>query len=788
MKNFVAEVEIEQKYQNKEETALEVIYNFPVEEEAAVIGCSALLDGETIVATIQENEKAEKMYKKAIESNKTAVKLSSTRPDIFQMKVGNLSPGAECTITVKYIMELPVEDKKTRLTIPTTIAPKYVTDRPHTSSVVPEVLQNILYKDETPAPLKFNLSIEMKTKIVDISSPSHEIVVDNHQDGFEATASFDGTTKDMDRDIVILIDSEEPNKPKVVVEKSSDGTVVGMISMVPNFELKKQPSECIFLIDCSGSMRGSSIQLAKEALSVFIHSLPVDAHFNIICFGSRKKDLFHTSKALTDESLAEATNLIKRIDADLGGTEIYSPLESIFLQPKIVGKPRQVFVITDGDVSNSSECINLVNKHSSNNRVFTLGIGSSADRHLVKGMARAGRGTSVFTDFNENVSGKVVKQLKDALHPCIFDVELDWANDDSDLEFCQAPMKIQPLYDGTRMLVYRMWANDIDVKDSVNIKAKTPQGELSEEVRINTEDFIEGDMVHKMFARKMIQDLEERFFSEEKTKDEVNQVITKLALKYSLASRNTSFIGISSKANDIEGIMISRQVHNQTPSGKIVDLSRMVCGSARPKPRPLYQGIMTGMAGSCGAPAPPVSGCARPPRFGRPQSSFFCPPPPPPGSCMMYGLGAPSPYSSVSDDDEEDDDDEDDDDDWGIFDSVSEPLYEGKGSVKLPGKDTKKFKNNMEKVLHFASLQNAAGAFKQSNAAVELIGEDKVEIFKKQCETSNISLENWWTALIIAFIEINFPDEKDTWELFIQKASDWLNNSNIIKNAKTILQ
>ena len=46
------------------------------------------------MATIQENEKAEKMYKKAIESNKTAVKLSSTRPDIFQMKVGNLSPGA----------------------------------------------------------------------------------------------------------------------------------------------------------------------------------------------------------------------------------------------------------------------------------------------------------------------------------------------------------------------------------------------------------------------------------------------------------------------------------------------------------------------------------------------------------------------------------------------------------------------------------------------------------------------------------------------------------------------
>ena len=138
VENFIAEILMTQKYKNREKNPLEVVYRFPVEEDVAVTACSAVLDEKTVVAKIQENRKAEKMYNDAIRENKTAVMLSSTRPDIFEMKIGNLAPGSECSITIKYVMELPVEEGKTRLTIPTTIAPKYIADR-HSSSVVPKV-------------------------------------------------------------------------------------------------------------------------------------------------------------------------------------------------------------------------------------------------------------------------------------------------------------------------------------------------------------------------------------------------------------------------------------------------------------------------------------------------------------------------------------------------------------------------------------------------------------------------------------------------------------------------
>jgi hypothetical protein len=38
------------------------------------------------------------------------------------------------------------------------------------------------------------------------------------------------------------------------------------------------------------------------------------------------------------------------IDANLGGTEIFHPLETIFKKPSIEGYLRQIFVLTDGEV------------------------------------------------------------------------------------------------------------------------------------------------------------------------------------------------------------------------------------------------------------------------------------------------------------------------------------------------------------------------------------------------------------------------------------------------------
>ena len=156
----------------------------------------------------------------------------------------------------------------------------------------------------------------------------------------------------------------------------------------------------------------------------------------------------------------------------------------------------------------------------------------------------------------------MVRQLKEALQPCVHDVQLDWGG--AGAEHCQAPATVPPLYDGSRLLVFRLWGPGTSLADTLTITANTPAGELAESVQLGAEDWVEGEMLHRMFARKMIQDLEERSPGLD-SETELSAVITDLGLKYSLASRHTSFIGVSQGAGQGEGVMVSRQVHNQVP-------------------------------------------------------------------------------------------------------------------------------------------------------------------------------------------------------------------------------
>ena len=120
--------------------------------------------------------------------------------------------------------------------------------------------------------------------------------------------------------------------------------------------------EFIFLIDRSGSMY-QTIKLAREALNLFLQSLPSNSKFNICSYGSDFAFLFDSDRSVeyNDANLSFALEKIGTFEADFGGTEIFSPLKAIFQK----GKPSDcdethIFLLTDGAVFNTGQVVNLI--------------------------------------------------------------------------------------------------------------------------------------------------------------------------------------------------------------------------------------------------------------------------------------------------------------------------------------------------------------------------------------------------------------------------------------------
>jgi hypothetical protein len=290
---FAADVTITQLFRNDETKPIEAVYCFPIEEQAAIYTFVARIDDREIRAQLKEKKEAQREYNEALQHGHGAYLLEQDEKsqDNFIINVGALPPSKECTIIIGYVTELDLFNGSTiRFVVPTTIAPRYNPDKGGSSS-------------------------------------SHPIEIDlAQQDAYVVTFAQQNTH--LDRDILINIElSDKRNSTIIAVEP---GAV--MASFIPTKEDCHQASaneltnEFIFIIDCSGSMQDENkIGLARQAMLLFIKSLPVNCHFNIVRFGSQYKTLFNESTAVYNETNAElAEQLITRMQADLGGTELVS--------------------------------------------------------------------------------------------------------------------------------------------------------------------------------------------------------------------------------------------------------------------------------------------------------------------------------------------------------------------------------------------------------------------------------------------------------------------------------
>ncbi|PKK77689.1 hypothetical protein RhiirC2_675649 [Rhizophagus irregularis] len=605
--DMIAEVTISQAYKNIEKDTIEALYKFPIYEAAAICGFEAEIDGQRKVkGIVKEAKEAAKEYTEAIQEGHGAYLLESESEDVFQCSVGNITSEQTVVIKITYVTELKhdSESEKIRFVLPTNIAPRYGSSEYSSSSNDGKILNPdvVSYSDKADFYLELAVTCRMTSTIQNIESPSHKISTEMNIDGNPKISKITLTEQItyLEKDFILVVKSKDLDQPRAFVEYDPElQTNCIMLTLVPKFSLNTTISELVFVVDRSGSMDIEPMKKAAQALELLLRSLPEDCYFNVVSFGSDYDSLFPKSELYSETSLSKALNLAQTMKSNYGGTEVYNVLEWVFKNSRD-DMPTSIFLITDGEVWNVDQIVELVSKHEEEKnddlRLFSLGIGDSVSHNLVESVARAGKGYAQFVTNDERMDKKVIGMLKNALKPPIKDYNITWTevnlldekeldmtpievdkptisfmSDDnmeppspppsdifSDIKVQQAPYIIPPIYSGVRFIVYCILEKNIEPCKVITLKATSQDGPMKLDIPLDTVT-LQGSKVHRLAARKLIQDLnDEKSFIHKHPKNANKHIpdslvkghIVKLGKTFNLASKYTSFIATDERNNE----------------------------------------------------------------------------------------------------------------------------------------------------------------------------------------------------------------------------------------------
>ena len=334
-----------------------------------------------------------------------------------------------------------------------------------------------------------------------------------------------------------------------------------------NEDLEISPGLFIFLIDQSGSMSGSSIEIASKGLKLFLQSLPPKSYYQIIGFGSDFKAYDKTPKQYTQENILKSIMTIDNLRADLGGTDIYSPLKYVYDSYKEHDKinlPRNIFLLTDGEIEDKKRTLDLIYNNSSKYSIYSIGIGKYFDEDLIKNAGIIGKGGYNFCKDMEQINSTIVKEINKATSHFCSDINIKTSLDDKNL----VKNKLIPnvLIDNQNINLYYI-INNKEINDIINIEVNYLENEekIEKKYEIAPKFLPEGEELSKLIINSYLND---NNLEEEKE--------TKMALKYQIFRKNTSLfaeIELSDKVTEkMKEEIIGNKENNQIKISKMDDL------------------------------------------------------------------------------------------------------------------------------------------------------------------------------------------------------------------------
>lgn len=437
---YVGTVDVTQQFENPYDQKIEAVYLFPLPEKAAVSEFVMTIGERRIRGILREKAEAQQIYREARAQGYQASLLTQHRPNVFEQRVANIEPGKQIDINIRYYETLAYADGWYSFVFPTVVGPRYnppgskdpLLALPQ-SNVVPTPAAAVRYLTPgTSSAHDISIAVELDAGVaIEEIDSSHPIDTETLRDGIVRVGLSDGATlpnRDFRLNFRVAGETIKSNLLSYIDEETGDGYFTLMLYPPAGLEqLKRQPLELVFVLDCSGSMNGAPMAQAKAAILAALDRLEPNDTFQIIRFSQNASQFGPAPVLATPDNLRAARDYVFGLQG-MGGTQMIEGIRAALGFPHDEERLRFVTFLTDGYIGNETDILAAIDRGLGASRIFSFGVGSAPNRYLLERMASTGRGAVAYLSLED--SGRVVMDafFDRVAHPAMIDVEIDYGS------------------------------------------------------------------------------------------------------------------------------------------------------------------------------------------------------------------------------------------------------------------------------------------------------------------------------------------------------------------------
>ena len=526
LNEFYAKTNVTQYYVNKSSKNIELIVKFPQNPKVQFSKFILELNGKKVTSNILEKEKAKEKYSDAIASGNVGI-ISSIEDKYINVNIGNINPYGVVKLTTEFIQFLTSEDMsycfETMSNYPVINNKSYnlkdikgkIILKSH-SKITRLITLGIDEKDITKKfnnlfnQCDINFLINPNTNKNELKNEYIKLLFRTELiNDLNFISQYDPINNETSCIISMLYckkDIKIPPKEFPDINKKLNYFDIYQKKIINN-----DPSLFIFIIDQSGSMRGEPIDLVKETLIIFIKSLPKNSYFQLIGFGDEVRFINKKPIEYTEDNVKKTIEKIKKLKADLGGTNLLLPLKEIYNEEnyKNIDLGRNIFILTDGETERGFYCLNIISKNNDKYRVHSFGIGDYYNKKFIEECGIRGKGSYNFVNNISKINEAVIQTLNNSLRSYLYNVKFTLKDQKYEYDF--TPINNMCYQD--EILNYYFI-----IKDKIN----------KDEIKVGLQYYIKKNLIEKELI----------FKNENITKDEDGDLISKIIIGNILNNSN----------------------------------------------------------------------------------------------------------------------------------------------------------------------------------------------------------------------------------------------------------